>query len=421
MQDRDGTCSSRRILLLSSVQTYRAQPFLEAGHALGIRCHLALDMAAELATTGRHGWGFPFEDTLQALDRICALHARTPLSAIIALDDTGALLAAQASARLGLPHNSVEATTAARDKYVMRRKLAAAGLHCPAFAQVTARDSIAETAGRIGFPLVLKPLDRNGSQGVMRVNSAEELETRVPRLQAIIQSDPAASRPTFLMESYVPGDEYAAEALIVDRTLHILAIFDKPDPLTGPFFEESIYVTPSRLPPSVQDAIRDTTFQATQALELGFGPVHAELRINAQGIWIIEVAGRSIGGLCSNTLQFGTGESLEALILRHACGLPIPDLNPQGQARGVMMMPIPEAGIFQGVQGTEQAMTIEGISAIEITARKGYTLKPLPEGNSYLGFIFAQSETPDEVEQALRQAYACLDIQIQPEFELMAD
>ncbi len=408
----------KRVLLLATAQTYRARAFLDAAQSLTIDCFLAIDMDAELAASGQHGWGFPFTDIPKAVDRIRQFHERTPLQAIIALDDTGSLLAATASAALHLPHNTPAAAQAARDKFVMRQRLAQTTLNCPRFVRVTAQDSIIEAAANIGYPLVIKPLNLNGSQGVMRVNTDADLQDKVQRLHTILQPGSVAVRPDFLMESYIPGTEIAVEAILVDRQLEILAIFDKPDPLEGPFFEESIYVTPSRLPTAVQAAIHNITWQATQALGLGFGPVHAELRSNNQGLWILEVAGRSIGGLCSHTLHFGADESLETLILKHACGLPLPCLQAPRAARGVMMIPIPQAGLFGGVEGVDAARQVPGITSIEITATEGYSLKPLPEGNSYLGFIFAEGTNPAAVEQALRQAHKHLVIRMRPEFEL---
>ncbi len=411
---------SHRVLFLSNVQTYRATAFWEAGQALGIECQRAVDMEAGLAASGHHGWGFPFAQTERAVEQIARAHARKPWTAILALDDSGSDLAARACQFLGLPHNSPAATRAARDKYEMRRQLAAGGLACPAFTRVEPEDDLQAVAQTMGFPLVLKPLNRNGSQGVIRVNGPVELERAAARLLSVIQGHATRTRPPFLMESYIPGAEFAVEALVADQTLQVLAIFDKPDPLEGPFFEESIYVTPSRESEARQNLIRDTTQHAAQALGLGFGPVHAELRLNDRGAWIIEVAGRSIGGLCSRTLQFGMAESLETLILRQACGLPMSDLTPTGAGSGVMMIPIPQAGIFRGVEGLEAAGAVDGITSVEITAQTGYTLKPLPEGNSYLGFIFAEAANPQRAEQALREAHACLAIRMQPEIDLRA-
>ncbi len=416
----ESTERSPRVLFLSNVQTYRAAAFWEAGQALGIECHMAVDMEEELAASSHYGWGFPFAQTERAVERIVAAHAQSPWSAILALDDVGSAVAACSCQVLGLPHNSPAAAWAARDKHEMRRRLDAGGLACPAFIRVKPDDDLHGMAQSLGFPLVLKPLDRNGSQGVMRVNDPAELTPAIARVLSIIQGGMEGPRPSFLMERYIPGIEFAVEAIITGQELQVLAIFDKPDPLEGPFFEESIYVTPSRASEANQRRIRKAVQQAARALGLGFGPVHAELRLNDQGAWIIEVAGRSIGGLCSRTLRFGRAESLESLILRQACGLPMPDLNPTRTGSGVMMIPIPEAGIFQGVEGLGAASRVTGITGIEITAQTGYTLKPLPEGNSYLGFIFAEAPSPQRAEQALRQAYGCLTIRMQPEIALTA-
>ncbi len=409
---------TNRVLFLTTAQSYRADAFLEAARYMEVEAILAIDMDSELATTGKHGWGLSFADIDASLLQIRRVHQLSPLKAIIALDDAGALLAAKASAVLGLPHNTPAAAVAARDKNVMRQKLVSHSLNCPRFIRVTAQDSVSEVATEIGYPIVIKPLNLNGSQGVMRIDSEAELPSKVQRLQSILQPYPGSPPSDFLMESYIPGDEFAVEAIIVDNQLEILAIFDKPDPLEGPFFEESLYVTPSRLPASVQKEIGEVTWQATQALGLGFGPVHAELRINNRGLWILEVAGRSIGGLCSNTLHFGAGDSLETLILKHACGMPVQNVATNSQARGVMMIPIPQAGIFRGVDGVDLALQVPGITSVEITAVEGYSLKPLPEGNSYLGFIFAEGADPATVEQALRLSYKQLEIRMMPEFEL---
>jgi hypothetical protein len=225
-------------------------------------------------------------------------------------------------------------------------------------------------------------------------------------------------QPTYLVEDFIPGVEVALEGMLDNGKLTVLALFDKPDPLDGPFFEETIYVTPSRLPAATQATIAETVALAAQSLGLQMGPVHAELRINEQGAWMLEVAGRSIGGLCSQILRFGVDASLEELILRQAAGLGIESTERAGRAVGVMMIPIPSAGILQRVTGTEAAAAIPGITGLQITAKLGYAINPLPEGESYLGFIFAQGETPDVVEAALRSAHEQLQFTLVPEIEL---
>ena len=265
----------------------------------------------------------------------------------------------------------------------------------------------------IGYPCVVKPEDLNGSRGVIRANNRDELLAAATRLIQLI-----GPGRHFLVEAYIPGVEVALEGILDRGELQVLALFDKPDPLEGPFFEETIYVTPSRLPDAVQAEISATTAQAARALGLEMGPIHAELRINDAGAWIVEIAGRSIGGLCSRTLRFGTDASLEELILRQATGLPIAGLRREGRAGGVMMIPIPEAGILRAVHGVENAKAVTGIEDVQITAQRNYPLVPLPEGDAYLGFIFAAGDSPAEVEAALRAAHAELRFEILPEIRL---
>jgi biotin carboxylase len=248
----------------------------------------------------------------------------------------------------------------------------------------------------------------------MRANNPAEFEATFQRLARLLHTFNAAPGANkILVEDFIPGFEVAVEGLLDQGHLHLLALFDKPDPLDGPFFEETIYVTPSRLAPPVQQAIADCTTQAALALGLRHGPVHAELRINEAGPWLVEVAGRSIGGLCSKTLRFGPGISLETLILHQAVGLEL-NWEKDTLARGVMMIPIPEAGLLKGFSGVAEAEQVPGIEAVEITAKINYPLQPLPEGDNYLGFIFSQAETPAEAEAALREAHQRLHFDIAP-------
>jgi biotin carboxylase len=334
------------------------------------------------------------------------------LDAILAVDDSGGLLAAQASKALGLPHNDAAATEAAHNKYRMRQLLRHSDILSPQFQRFTTDDDTQRVAAQVDFPCVVKPLALSGSRGVMRVDDTAELGTAVTRLTAIL--DKTKSGPhQYLVEDFIPGVEVALEGMLDNGDLTVLALFDKPDPLDGPFFEETIYVTPSRLPDTAQTAIATCTAQAAATLGLRSGPVHAELRLNDAGPWLVEIAGRSIGGLCSQTLRFGPDVSLEALILRQACGLPW-QFSPSQQASGVMMIPIPEAGLLKGVTGVAAAEAIPLIEGVEITTPLNYPLVPLPEGESYLGFIFARGERATAVEQALRDAHNQLQFEIVP-------
>jgi biotin carboxylase len=329
------------------------------------------------------------------------------------------ILAAMASAALGLPHNSVEAVAAARNKYRMRQILSETGIPCPRFWRFRIDDDPVAMARRVEYPCVIKPLSLSASRGVIRADDPGQFVAAYRRLVAILQRpdlaiSPHRSAQEILVEGFIPGREVAVEGLLTNAQLRVLALFDKPDPLDGPVFEETIYVTPSRLPSVVQQQIASCTAEVASALELRHGPVHAELRVNAQGPWLLEVAPRSIGGLCSRTLRFGDGLSLEELLLRHALGLETELLQRERLAAGVMMIPIPKAGILRQVTGQENAKQVGGIEDIRITIPPGQEVVPLPEGSRYLGFIFARDSAPARVELALREAHRRLTFVITP-------
>jgi biotin carboxylase len=299
----------------------------------------------------------------------------------------------------------------------MRTLLHIGGVPVPHFELYNTTVDVATLAQLVRYPCVVKPLALNGSRGVIRADDPAEFSAAVQRVARLLVSiDPSAEPKPFLVEDFIPGFEVALEGLLDHGDLKVLALFDKPDPLDGPFFEETLYVTPSRLPQTAQDAIARCAAQAAQALGLSEGSVHAELRINSEGPWLVEMAGRSIGGLCSQTLRFAQSSdvSLEELILRQAVGMDIHSLTREAQAGGVMMIPIPEAGLLRGVSGVEEAKAVTGIEDVQITARLNYPLVPLPEGESYLGFIFARGASAQQVEAALRAAHACLHFDVQP-------
>jgi biotin carboxylase len=403
------------VLLLLTPKTYRARPFIEAADRLGIEVVKAVDMPPKLAEFWNEPLGVDFNDPETATRALVDFAAGQPLDAIIAVDDSGSLLAARASAALGLPHNSPEAAEAARDKHIMRLLLARGGVQVPPFRCCSTADDPRTLAAQVEYPCVVKPLRLSGSRGVIRADDPDQFVAAVARLTGMLNAlEPVPGSSAFLVERFIPGFEVALEGVLDRGRLRVLALFDKPDPLDGPFFEETIYVTPSRLPAPVQAAIAACASDAAAALGLREGPVHAELRINEEGPWLVEVAGRSIGGLCSKTLRFGTGVSLEELILRQACGMDVQSLSREQAAGGVMMIPIPEAGILRGVAGVEEAAAVPGVEEIDITAQLHYPLVPLPEGDSYLGFIFARGSTPADVEAALREAHSQLRFDIEP-------
>jgi biotin carboxylase len=299
----------------------------------------------------------------------------------------------------------------------MRRCLAQAGVPVPRFSLVSLADDPAASAAKVEYPCVLKPLALSASRGVIRADDPGEFVAAFRRIAAILESVemslPEEARRGLLAEEFIPGREVALEGLLVGGTLHVLALFDKPDPLDGPFFEETIYVTPSRLDEPAQVRIAATTREACAALGLTEGPIHAELRLNERGPFVLEIAARSIGGLCSRTLTFGTGLSLEELILCHALGRPLESLERERRAAGVMMIPIPRAGRLVAVRGVDEARAVPDVEDVAITMHPGQDVVPLPEGWQYLGFIFARAATPAAVEQALRLAHARLHFVIE--------
>jgi biotin carboxylase len=261
---------------------------------------------------------------------------------------------------------------------------------------------------------VVKARRLSASRGVIRADTREDYVQALHWVRAIQgKADRDAAELGLVVERFIPGSEHALEGLLQDGRLRVLALFDKPDPLDGPYFEETLYLTPSRLAPETQDEIAQAVQRACALAGLDTGPIHAEMRVNAQGVWLLEVAARSIGGLCGRMLRHALGMSLEELILRQALNLPLPEPR-QDAASGVMMIPIPQPGIFHGVRGIDRALAIDGISDIQITASPGQLIAPPPQGASYLGFIFARGTSPGAVDSSLRRAQRQLEFDIQP-------
>jgi biotin carboxylase len=411
----------KRLLLLMTPSTYRAPAFLTAAEQLDVEVVKGLDLPRELAEQWNVRLPLDFRDLDGAVARIAAFNAEHPLDAIVAVDDGATLLAAHANAALGLPQNPPEAAEAARDKGLMRELMAAAGVPSPVFRRFALASDPAEVARQVTYPCVVKPPRLSGSRGVIRADDPAQLIAAFNRLKRLLLADGNPLEGTeVLVEDFIPGCEVALDGLLRPDGLHVLALFDKPDPLDGPFFEETIYVTPSRLPAETQAAIADCAARAAAAIGLRDGPIHAELRVNERGPWMVEIAGRSIGGLCSTILEFGTGMCLEELLLRHALRLEIPSLDRNGGAAGAMMIPIPKGGMLRAVSGVEEAEAVPHIVGLEITAKLRTPIVPLPEGSSYLGFIFSRADDPATAEAALRAAHTRLRFDIAPVLPMAA-
>jgi biotin carboxylase len=390
-----------RVLLILPTATYRAPDFLEAAAKLGAEVVIGSEHRQAMSESmGDRAVTLTLSKPELAADQIEKLARRTPLDAIVAVGDGGTRAGAPAAARLGLRGNPPEAVAQARDKARMRAAFDRAGIPQPEWA-------LGDDPAAIGFPAVLKPLTRSGSQGVIRADTPEDAVRAAERIRAIVGDEDAE----LLVERFADGDEVAVEGLLAGGRLEVLAVFDKPDPLDGPYFEETIYVTPSRHPPETVEEIRRLTARAAQAIGLTEGPIHAELRLGPP-IRVLELAARSIGGLCSRSLRFGLGVSLEELILRNALGLSTDHMRREDRASGVMMLPIPRAGVLGEVRGEEEARATPHIAGLEISIARGKAVTPLPEGDRYLGFLFAKADAPEQVEQALREAHDHLDVEI---------
>lgn len=416
MSDIEGIQGRRkRLLLLISPNTYRGEAFMQAARRLDAEVVRGLDVPGQLAELWNVPLALDFSKVEASTRAIADYAAAQPLDAIVSVDDSATVLAARAAAALNLPHNPLEAAEAAHDKGLMRQLFADFDVASPIFRRFPLAADPREIAEQVTYPCVVKPLRLSGSRGVIRADDPGQLVAAFERLTRILLGDGNVLEATdILVEDFIPGVEVALEGLLTDGSLHTLALFDKPDPLDGPFFEETIYVTPSRLPAATQRTIADCAAAAARAIGLRDGPVHAELRVNERGPWMLEIAGRSIGGLCSTILEFGSGMCLEELILRHALGFPIPSYDRTGTAAGVMMIPIPKGGILKAVHGVEDAQAVPLVEGVEISIKPHTAVVPLPEGNSYLGFIFARADDPAAAEAALREAHARLRFDIAP-------
>ncbi|MBS2024644.1 MAG: ATP-grasp domain-containing protein [Deltaproteobacteria bacterium] len=428
---------SRPLILLVPKTSYREADLLAAAERLGVPTVLASDRCHVLAEDWPAG-AIPLDFT-QPVEAARALadsvRAREPL-AVMGVDEVTSVIAAHTARELHLPHNPIDAVETARDKGRFRAALERAGLPRP-WSRLAPRelpaDELKALALTLAFPCVLKPLTLSGSRGVIRADDPASFTRAFERVGRLLRSPAVAARrdprhTDVLIEEFLPGAEVALEGLLHDGALQVLALFDKPDPLDGPFFEETLYVTPSRHPLALQQAIAQATQAAVQALGLLDGPVHAELRLTPRGPIVIELAARSIGGLCGRTLRFGLGVTLEELVLRHALGRTRPAASPSAPepllrdqtASGVLMLPIRKGGILREVRGLEPARAVPHIEDIVITAHLDEELVPLPEGASYLGFAFARASTPAEVERALRQAWSQLEVHVTPKLDLAA-
>ncbi len=414
----------RTLLLLATTTGYQTRSFGEAAQRMGLRVVFGTDRCGRLDDPWQdRALPLKFHKPDKALKTILEFARSEALHAIVAVGDLPTVAAAMAARELGLPWHTPAGAHACHNKFRARLAMTKAGLQAPAFACAPFRDGPDALIGAVPFPCVVKPAGLSASRGVIRADNAAEFEAAFKRLAALLASRDVQvkkddSTELVIAEEYLPGDEYAVEAIMEHGCMRVLAVFDKPDPLEGPFFEETIYVTPSRLGAGARQTMAEALQRAAAAMGLFHGPVHAEFRVNERGPWLLDIAARPIGGLCSRALRFTGGAasplSLEEIVIRNALGESLAGFERESLAAGVMMIPVPEGGVFEGVDGLEAAQAVPGVDEVIITARVHDKLVPWPEGSSYPGFIFARAATPEEVELALRDAHGRLRFRVSP-------
>jgi hypothetical protein len=419
----------KKVLLLATTTGYQIRAFGEAAEALGIRLAFASDRCDQLDDPWMdQAIAVRFHDEDASVRIVLDAMGDAPPDGILAVGDRPVVLAARLNEAWGLPGNPAAAAQASRNKLAARLALAGAGLPVPEFRALSVLDDPRAVARTVAYPAVVKPLALSGSRGVIRVNDADEFVAAFERVRGMlarpdVRAERDAAHESMLVESFVPGRECAIEGVLTAGALCVFAIFDKPDPLVGPYFEETIYLTPSAERPDDQRRITVAVASAAAALGLRHGPVHAECRVNDRGVFVLEVAARPIGGLCSRALDFrssdGERASLESVLLRHATGENVARYAREQDASGVMMIPIPRRGVYRGVEGEEAARRVPHVTDVRITAKRDASLVPLPEGRSYLGFIFARARKAVEVDRALRSAHAQLRFRIESEVPLV--
>lgn len=410
-----------RVLLIAAKLGYQTRAFDDAAQRMGVELIYATDRCDVIDDPwGDRAFALKFDEPHHSIE---LLLAQAPsVDAAIAVGDQPAYLAALFAARRGLHFSSPDAVAAAMNKHEARKRFAREGLLVPQFSRISVHADAAAEAKNASYPCVLKPLSLSASRGVIRADNSAEFEAAFVLIRDLLQLSELRRHPLsnqIQIEEFIPGREFALEGILTRGELQVHAIFDKPDELNGPYFEETIYVTPSREAAQTQAAIIDTTRRAIAALGLTHGPVHAEMRVNQKGVYMLEIAARPIGGICARALRFKGGVSLEELILLHALGSQVSHLTREEQSSGVMMLPVPESGVLQHVTGVDEAMSVPHIWSVEITAKEGYRLLTLPEGASYPGFLFARATAPAEVENALRCAHAKLHFDIATELKLV--
>ena len=401
-----------RVLVVVPNDSYRASDFVAAAEALGIELALASEERPPLRPDDRFV-EIDCGDPTGSAEAIADLASRTPVDAVVAADDAGVEIAARAASMLGLTANDPLAAAATLDKAAMRTRLAAGEVPQPGFTLLAADEDPELAVASFGQPVVIKPTGLSAGRGVLRVDQPAEARATVERIRRIVADHGGDPEAPLVIERYIDGPEISVEAMLWGGEVEVLAIFDKPLPMPGPAFEETIFVTPTRHDGTVVAETERVVSAAVRALGLSEGPIHAELRIEGGRPQVIEIAGRTIGGLCGRALRFGLlGAPLETLVLRHALGMRKESLRREHAASGVLMVPIPRSGVLRAVSGVEMVRAMPHVTSVEITTPVGSPVAPPPDGDRYLGFVFARAADPATVEDTLRMAMDTIELEV---------
>jgi formate-dependent phosphoribosylglycinamide formyltransferase (GAR transformylase) len=410
------TEKKRRALLIAPDRSYRTGAFVLAAQKLGIELVVASFGEACLASNSG-GLALNRESGAEALDAISRAVAENPFAAILASDDETVALAGAAAERNGLPGNPAHAIKALTSKIHFRRFCQSNDTQGPGFIALDSKSLDRGAPPGVHYPCVAKPATLSASRGVIRCDNPGELDRALKRIHSLLRSEGKLGEEAVLIEDYIDGLEYAVDGLLKNGRLQVLAIFEKPEPMVGPFFEETIYLTPPRLSRKATDQVIAALEKLCRKLRICEGALHAELRINSSGVWFLEIAGRTVGGRCGRILEFQTGRSLEELVLANAVRLPAV-VGERTSSNGVMMIPVTQGGVLRRVEGISAARRVPDIVDVEIDVREGQILVPWPEGCAYPGFIFARAGSVADVERALRAAYRCLDFVLAPQLPI---
>ena len=409
---------SGSVVLIAPSGSYRIAPYLNAALSLGIKLIVVSDSKHSLIPEVAKGITVDFSDKSQARSIILSAIKRIPVVCVLATDDSCVDLSNQIARHLKLPHNSSTATGLTHRKDLARQALKQGGCNTPTFQVIAIKDA-ADIALKIEYPVVLKPLSLSGSRGVIRANDHAEFIKATHRIGTILDQSLQSgfARQHLLVEAYLDGPEFAIEGFMIDGSFHLLTIFDKPEPMTGPYFEETYYLMPSQLENKSRHVLIEEVANCCKAYGLEHGPIHAEARMTTSGPVLLELAARTIGGQCGQLIEFSLQQKLEQLVILGMSGH-LPEIIDEAVAAGVLMIPITNSGLLKRVEGLTDAMQVKYIKDIEIHIREGYELVPLPEGSSYLGFIFAQAPSYKETFHALKSAYQKLQFITQPKWKL---